>query len=72
MGILQNESVIIQNEIQKINELISITREIGYRENPDILSFLLRYRQIRETIETSLAKPLRSNIIIYLLISFYS
>ena len=60
MGILQNESVIIQSEITKINELINITREIGFSENPDILSFLLRYRSISETIETCLAKPLRS------------
>jgi len=63
MGILQNESAIIQKEISQITELINITNEVAYSERPDVLSFLLRYRHIKETIETCMAKPLRSNYI---------
>ncbi len=59
MASLQNESAIIQKEINKINDLISQTKEIHYNESPDMLSYLIRFRQMSDTIEAFISKQLR-------------
>jgi len=59
MAALQNESSIIQKEINKINDLISSVREINLHESPDMLSFLVRFRQMSESIESCISKELR-------------
>jgi len=59
MASLQNESAIIQKDINKINDLISSTRELNYHESPDMLSFLIRFREMSESIEAIISKQLR-------------
>lgn len=60
LAILQYESGILQKESNKIHEIITQVNEIGENENPDMVSFLLKYKQYVESVEESLAKPIKS------------
>ena len=63
MAALQNESSIIQKEINKINDIISSTREVNYHDSPDMLNFLIKFRQMAENIEACISKQLRRNFL---------
>jgi hypothetical protein len=60
LAILQFESGILQKESNKIHEIITQVNEIGENENPDMVSFLLKYKQYVDSVEESLAKPIKS------------
>ena len=60
LAILQFESGILQKETNKIHEIITQVYEIGENENPDMVSFLLKYKQYVDSVEESLAKPIKS------------
>lgn len=62
LAILQYESSILQKDINKILDIISIIGDISSNENPDMIGFLLKYKNINETIELSLAKPFKKSI----------
>ena len=60
LAILQYESGILQKETNKIHQIITQVNEIGENENPDMVSFLLKYKQYVDSVEESLAKPIKS------------
>ena len=72
LAILQYESGILQKETNKIHEIITAVNEIGENENPDMVSFLLKYKQYVESVEESLAKPIKSKIFFNFFNIFYN
>lgn len=62
LAILQYESGILQKELNKIQEIITQVNEINYNDNPDMVNFLLKFRNFEDTIEECLAKPIKSKI----------
>ncbi len=64
MAILQHESSVIQKEIDKITDIVEAVKEISFNETPDMIGFLLKFKQLVENIEVCLAKPIRNNELI--------
>lgn len=62
LAILQYESSILQKEVNKIHDIVNIVSDISYNESPDMISFLLKYKQINESIELSLSRPFKKSI----------
>ncbi len=62
LAILQYESASVIKEINKIQDIINILNEINMADSPDMIAFLLRYKQLNETLELVLAKPIKNNI----------
>lgn len=62
LAILQYESANVNKEINKIQDIINIVNEINLADSPDMIAFLLRYKQLHETVELILAKPVKQNI----------
>lgn len=62
LAVLNYESSILQKDINKMQEVITYVNELGGSESPDMISFLLRYKQLNEKIEYSLAKPIKSKV----------
>ena len=60
LAILQYESGILQKEINKIHEIVTQVNDISYSDNPDMVNFLLKFKHYQDTIEESLAKPIKS------------
>src|SRR5690606_15390327 len=46
LAILQYESSILQKEIIKIEDIINTINDVNYTETPDMIAFLLKYKQI--------------------------
>ena len=61
MALLQHESSVIQKEIDKINDIVGVVKEVSFHESPGMIAFLLKFKQIVENIEICLTKPIRSN-----------
>ena len=72
MAALQNETSIIQKDINKINDIISSTREVNYHESPDMLNFLIKFRQMAENIETCISKQLRGKLFMFIITASFS
>lgn len=62
LAILQYESASVIKEINKIQDIINILNEINMADSPDMIAFLLRYKQLNETLELVLSKPIKNNI----------
>jgi hypothetical protein len=62
LAILQYESSTLQKETNKIHDIINLVNELGYSDAPDMIAFLLRFKQINENIELSLSKPFKKTI----------
>jgi hypothetical protein len=62
LAILQYDSAILQKEINKIQDIINVVNDINMSESPDMIAFLLRYKQLNETVEMSIVKPFKKNI----------
>jgi len=65
MAVLQHESSVIQKEIDKINDIVDSVKEVSLHDTPDMIAFLLKFKQIVENIEKCLTKPVRSMITFY-------
>jgi hypothetical protein len=62
LAILQYESSILQKEVNKVQDIVNTVNEINMSDSPDMIAFLLRYKQINENVELSLAKPFKKTI----------
>ena len=62
LAILQYDSAVLQKEMNKINDIVTIVNEINISDSPDMIAFLLRYKQLNETIELSLSKAFKKTI----------
>lgn len=62
IAVLNYESSLLQKDLTKLQEIITYVNDISNSESPDMISFLLRYKQINEMIEFAIAKPLKEKI----------
>lgn len=62
LAVLSYESSQLQNQYNAILDIINYVNDISGTESPDILGFLLRYKQILRSIEKIIDKPLKSNV----------
>ena len=62
LAILQYDSAVLQKEMNKIHDIVNIVNEINMSDSPDMIAFLLKYKQLNETIELSLAKAFKKTI----------
>lgn len=62
LAILQYESSILQKEVNKIQDIVNTVNDINMSDSPDMIAFLLRFKQINENVELSLAKPFKKSI----------
>jgi hypothetical protein len=62
LAVLQYDSSILQKEINKIQDIIHIVNDIAVCDSPDMIGFLLRYKQLNETVELTLVKPFKKSI----------
>lgn len=60
LAIVNYENSNIQKNINDIIEITNIINETAMNDNPDMIDFLLKYKQINEKIEDILAKPIKS------------
>ena len=60
LAILQYETSKLQKDINKIQDIISVVNDVNSNDNPDMIGFLLKYKQINENVELCLAKPFKS------------
>ncbi len=60
LAILQYESSILHKEMNKIEDIINVVNDVNYNDSPDMIAFLLKYKQLQETIEICLSKQVKS------------
>ena len=62
LAVINYESAILQKDITKIQEIMNYINELNGCESPDMISFLLRYKQLNDSIEYAIAKPIKQKI----------
>ena len=62
LAVLNYESSILQKDVNKMQDIMTYVNELGGNESPDMISFLLRYKQLNEMVEFALAKPINTKI----------
>lgn len=62
LAILQYDSAVLQKEVNKIQDIVNVVNDISITDSPDMIAFLLRYKQLNETVEMSLTKPFKKVI----------
>ena len=62
LAVLSYESSQLQNQYNAILDIINYVNDISSSESPDIIGFLLRYRQIIEQIDKIVDKPVKEKI----------
>ena len=63
LAVINYESSILQKDMNKMNEIINYFNELGSgNADPDMISFLLRFKQLNEMIEIQIAKPIKTNV----------
>ena len=60
MAILNYEGSNLQKNLNNISEIINYLNQILLSDHPDMIDFLLKYKQINEKIEDFLAKPIKT------------
>ena len=59
-AIINYESSNLQKSLNDISEIINYLNQIILSDQPDMIDFLLKYKQINEKVENILAKPLKT------------
>ncbi len=62
LAVLQFESSLLTNEINNIEDIVHTIGEVNKMEKPDMIEFLLKYKQLNEAVEMNIAKPIRGRI----------
>ena len=62
LAVINYDSVVLQKDINMMQEIMSYLNEMNNNENNDLISFLLKYKQINEMVEYILAKPIKTKI----------
>lgn len=60
MSVLNYESSLIQKEINKIHDACNFVSENTMQNSPDMLDFLLKFKKMKDSIESMLSKPVKS------------
>ena len=61
IAIINYESSTLQKNLNDISEIINYLNQLILSENPDMIDFLLKYKQINEKVEDILAKPIKTS-----------
>lgn len=61
-AIINFESNNLQKDLNSITELINYINDYTNNESPDMIGFLLKFKQLNNMLENSLSKPINSNI----------
>jgi hypothetical protein len=59
-AIINYESSNLQKNLNDISEVINYLNHIILSDNPDMIDFLIKYKQINEKVEDILAKPIKN------------
>jgi adenylate kinase family enzyme len=62
LAILQYDSAVLQKEANKIQDILNLIEDINQCDSPDMISFLLKYKRLEETVQTTLVKPFKKTI----------
>jgi hypothetical protein len=60
LAIINYESSNLQKNLNDISEIINYLNQIILSDKPDMVDFLLKYKQINEKVENILAKPIKN------------
>ncbi len=60
IAIINYESSNLQKSLNDISEIINYLNQIILSDKPDMIDFLLKYKQINEKVEDILAKPIKT------------
>ena len=60
LAVLIHDQSILNKEVNKIQELLNYNDSIKHSENPDMIGFLLRFKQIAESIEVIMSRKVKS------------
>ena len=60
IAIINYESSNLQKNLNDISEIINYLNQIILSDKPDMIDFLLKYKQINERVEDILAKPIKT------------
>ena len=61
-AVINFESNNLQKDLNNLTELINYINDITNNESPDMIAFLLKYKQLNNMIDNSLSKPINNNI----------
>ena len=61
-AVINFESNNLQKDLNNITELINYINDLINNESPDMIGFLLKYKQLNNMIENSLSKPINNNV----------
>ena len=70
LAVLSYESSQLQNQANAIQDIVNYITDISASDSPDVLGFLLRYKQIMKQIEKIMDKPVKDGIDMSMLESF--
>ena len=70
LAVLSYESSQLQNQANAIQDIVNYITDISASDSPDVLGFLLRYKQIMKQIEKIMDKPVKDGIDTSMLESF--
>lgn len=70
VAVLSYESSQLQNQLNSIQDLIIEIKELAGNDSPDMISFLLRYNEINDTIEKIMNRQFKEPTIIHSLGDF--
>ena len=62
LAVINYESSILQKDLTKMQDIINYINDLNNNESPDMISFLLRYKQLNDSIEFAIAKPIKQKI----------
>ena len=60
-AVINFESNNLQKDLNNITELVNYINELINNESPDMIGFLLKFKQLNNVIENTLAKPINTN-----------
>ena len=61
-AVVNFESNTMQKDLNNITELINYINDISNNDSPDMIGFLLKFKQLNNMLENSLTKPINTNI----------
>lgn len=64
LAVLQNEQSVLNKEVNNIQQLLIYVDSIKRSDSPDMIGFLLRFKEIAESIEVIMSRQVKSGNII--------
>ena len=61
-AVINFESNNLQRDLNNMTEIINYINELNINESPDMIGFLLKYKQLSNMIDNSLSKPINNKV----------